>query len=458
MFRRIYQSRKIRNLLSVRSSKSRRRSIAVNEDVIHLRDYSSVKKHEFNEYINSLAVIRPDLSVDYIRSILLDGDSYLARHPDVVEAGMDPVNHYFTFGFKENRELFLPRSVVKPAVFNVSKGLTLYFSSANLNDGSFKYRCLYQAMGGGENIVYNVSTPIDILVKGIFSSSRLIFSRPEDTKMSRYVICLAKNLGINVTLDYDDLLLAEFSKELGHVRSKGSKYDSARRNTFKKNAYLPFADEFICSTPLIADKLSTLNRPIHVRKNRLPIQYLGDFPKIKSRVDSQSGRRLRVLYLSGTATHKKDFSLINGVLLKLAQNFPDKFELTFLGNTGVNISPFSMYMKYIKVIPRVSFEGMLDVIAEHDLAVVPLEKTVFNMAKSNIKFIECGSQGVPVVASNVREFSSVIRHDENGWLCESESDWYFTLKSIIDNPEGIGKPSLQVFSDVKEQFMIGQVQ
>lgn len=456
MIRRIYQSRRVRNFLSVRKSLQVGSVADSKEGEVRLLADVPAKKHKFNEYVSSLMEIRPDLPEGYIRSILMDGDSYLARYPDVGVAGLDPVNHFFTFGFLENRDLIQPRSVKKPVAFNNSSNTTVYFSSAGLNDGSFKYRCVYQALCDGDYIVYNVDTPLDILVRGIFSCNELIFSRPEDTVLSRYVIRLAQNLGVKITLDYDDLLLAEFSQFLGHVRSGGSRYDVATINTLKKNAYLPFADKYICSTPLIAQMLKPLNRPIEIRKNRLPIDYLSKMSSIERRLASLNQRRLKVLYLSGTATHKRDFSVITGVLLKLLQKYSDKFEITFLGNTGINVSPFSMHSQNIRVIPRVSFEGMLKVISEHDLGIVPLERTIFNDGKSNIKYIECASQGVPVIATDALEFASAIRHCKNGWLCPDDRSWLEVLENILDSPDSIIEPSRNAFLDVKDNFVIGR--
>ena len=138
---------------------------------------------------------------------------------------------------------------------------------------------------------------------------------------------------------------------------------------------------------------------------------------------------------------------INSLLLKLAQNHADKFNLTFLGNFQANIEIFRQMGVECNAIPRVTFSKMLDVIEKADVALVPLENSIFNNCKSNIKYIECASRGVPVIASKVSEFESAITHGENGWLCNTQQEWYQTLENILTLPkeqiEQIGKNSLE---------------
>jgi glycosyltransferase involved in cell wall biosynthesis len=60
---------------------------------------------------------------------------------------------------------------------------------------------------------------------------------------------------------------------------------------------------------------------------------------------------------------------------------------------------------------------------------------IFCRAKSEIKFVEAGALGVPVVASKIDSFKDAISHGEDGFLAASESDWERALSSLIEQPE-----------------------
>jgi glycosyltransferase involved in cell wall biosynthesis len=305
-------------------------------------------------------------------------------------------------------------------------------------------------------LVYSGKTEILKLVRAVFNCKELIFSRPEKTELAFYLIELAKNIGVKVTLDYDDLLLPEHAEYLGHVRSSdGLTIEEARKSLINKSSFLLYADAFHCSSPVIANALANLEKPVKIVKNRIMRTMVAADAVCLSRLQNIDDRKLKILYLSGTATHKKDFSIIQGAIVKLAQEFPDKFEITFLGNTGSNVHPIALYNDSVNVIPRLTLNEMYKVIAQHDLALAPLEKTIFNTAKSNIKFIECGSQGVPIIASPLDEFKEAIVNNENGWLCETQTEWYERLRSLIMNPSQLRKVSLEARNCVINKFTVG---
>ena len=80
---------------------------------------------------------------------------------------------------------------------------------------------------------------------------------------------------------------------------------------------------------------------------------------------------------------------------------------------------------------------MLDVFEKHDLLLVPLDDNDFNNAKSNIKYIEAGARGTPVLARNCKEFSQVIKDRKNGFLytpenIESQLEYIYKNKNKLN--------------------------
>jgi glycosyltransferase involved in cell wall biosynthesis len=413
---------------------------------------------EFNKFLIKLYKARPELKKDFIISLLIDGEQYYKNYPDVRSIKMTAAKHYFSYGYKEKRNLPIPKFIpYNKNKKNSSEKRYLYFSNAPIRDGSFQYRCVFQAKKHSNSLVYNSTADIKKVILALFLSDTLIFSRPEIDSVSFYVIQLAKRIGVTVEFDFDDLLLPEYSDYLGHVRSKFSPPEAANTSIITKLPYLYLADAFRCTTPLIQSHLSKLEKPVSIHQNKLP-RYMANLESdVIEKLKDIKERKVNLIYLSGTATHKKDYSVVHGVLIKLAQQFPTKFTITFLGNTQQNIAPFKLLLgeDNVKEIARVNFQEMLDIIALHDVGLVPLEKTIFNNAKSNIKFIECGSQGTPVIATDADEFKSSIVNNESGWLCSSQSEWFDTLSGIVNQKINILPVSLNAKKQVEKEFMIG---
>jgi glycosyltransferase involved in cell wall biosynthesis len=69
-----------------------------------------------------------------------------------------------------------------------------------------------------------------------------------------------------------------------------------------------------------------------------------------------------------------------------------------------------------------------------DVALLPLEPTRFNRHKSDLKFIECASQGVVALASPT-VYDRTIRHGETGLIYRSPDEFAALLDRLIrDHP------------------------
>ena len=60
--------------------------------------------------------------------------------------------------------------------------------------------------------------------------------------------------------------------------------------------------------------------------------------------------------------------------------------------------------------------------------------TIFNQAKSEIKWLEAALVAVPTIASNVGGFSEMIEDNKTGVLVE-KNQWFEKLESLILQPE-----------------------
>ena len=90
-------------------------------------------------------------------------------------------------------------------------------------------------------------------------------------------------------------------------------------------------------------------------------------------------------------------------------------------------------LKLMKVLPLEKYATFYD---DMDIVVAPLAINAFNDAKSELKILEAGSKGLPIVCSNSKtywEFNSNYR--DTILLANNYHDWYKKIKSLIESEE-----------------------
>jgi glycosyltransferase involved in cell wall biosynthesis len=129
------------------------------------------------------------------------------------------------------------------------------------------------------------------------------------------------------------------------------------------------------------------------------------------------------LVWTGTPVTVK-FLLERGEALRQAAGQTD-FELLIVGGgtavPGVNC----------RLIPR-SEENEAAALKQAHAGIMPLPDTPFARGKSAYKLICYLRAGIPGIASPVGENCRVIRHDENGFLAESDQNWVDAITAMAD--------------------------
>jgi len=68
-----------------------------------------------------------------------------------------------------------------------------------------------------------------------------------------------------------------------------------------------------------------------------------------------------------------------------------------------------------------------------DFVLAPLNNNLYNRSKSATKFLETSSYKIPGVWQNIRQYKELVKHGENGYLCETEEEWYQAIVSLISD-------------------------
>lgn len=152
---------------------------------------------------------------------------------------------------------------------------------------------------------------------------------------------------------------------------------------------LGYVDRFVVSTHALAEAFDGIHPDIRVVENRLPSVWWRDMKAAR-----RAGAKPRVGWAGGSS-HTGDLELIADVVKELS----DEVEWVFFGMCPDKLRPFIHEFH-----PGVEIHRYPDLLAglNLDLALAPVEQNLFNECKSNLRVLEYGACGFPVIASDVR--------------------------------------------------------
>ena len=185
------------------------------------------------------------------------------------------------------------------------------------------------------------------------------------------------------------------------------------------------SDYVTCTTEPLAEILSIFNPNVHIIPNYIP-RWVLDWERPRT-------EELTIGW-SGSGTHGMDWDY-NGPAIK---RFLRKSEVPFrlIGGTKSQAQ-----IQLNLDIDQVSATGWIQNVEEYwrqidfDIAVIPLKPHVFNQSKSNIKFLEYASLGIPTVAADAGPYSSSIKHGETGFLVKRDHEWGKYLRALVEDED-----------------------
>lgn len=139
----------------------------------------------------------------------------------------------------------------------------------------------------------------------------------------------------------------------------------------------------------------------------------------------------------GTLTHDSDLELIHNVILRvkdylLKENI--NVELEVVGGAVNNAQDWYSVKKLpFYPMPMSNFMKWLNNNVNWDVGIAPLVYNEFNKCKSELKYIEFSSLGVPVVASRIEGYEEAIDDGVDGYLATSENEWVSKLVTLLED-------------------------
>ena len=192
-------------------------------------------------------------------------------------------------------------------------------------------------------------------------------------------------------------------------------------------------DCVLTSSPLLAELAQRHGPAAFVHRNALGYEMLGLSSELYAlRAARPLAGRVVLGYGSGTPTHDVDFAEAAPALLDILTRYPQT-ELWIAGPMQLP-AEFGGFGPRVRRFPLLDWRGWLELASQMDIALAPLETdNIFCRAKSEIKFVEAGALGLPMVASLIDPFAGVIVHGENGFLAGNAAAWIDELEHLVED-------------------------
>ena len=140
---------------------------------------------------------------------------------------------------------------------------------------------------------------------------------------------------------------------------------------------------------------------------------------------------IKIVYGSGTSTHDVDFKEVSDALLDILKKYPH-VHLIIHGTLNLP-EGFKAFSGQIHTIPFMKASEYYAALNSYDINIAPLEPSVFNDAKSNIKYLEASVVHMPTIASGVAEYKAIIDDGVNGFIATNKNEWVLAFEKLIQD-------------------------
>ncbi len=217
------------------------------------------------------------------------------------------------------------------------------------------------------------------------------------------------------------------------------------------------ADAVFVSTPHLQKKIQKFNQNVCLTPNFLDpnLWKVGEERLNGSHYSKKRDRDvIRIGYI-GTPTHDKDLSVVAQAMQQIEKTFGSRVEIEVIGAFQDREPMFGKRVGLPKKNDYPNFVDWLHRRVDWDIGIIPLAVDEFNKSKSYLKFLEYAALNMAVVCSNIEPYRSVVEHQKNGLLVDSDTGaWVQTISSLIENEALRKKLAESAFVTVSESHLL----
>lgn len=218
-----------------------------------------------------------------------------------------------------------------------------------------------------------------------------------------------KARGVRIVMDLDD----HFDLPTDHYL-----YQSFKRSGMSQHIVsgLLLADVVVVTTAVLAAAVAPFNNNVVIVPNALPFD-TGQFT-----LSQDTSSSTPFVYAAGTS-HYPDLQMISDYL--------PAHSLTIAGEVAGQAEWAKMRLcapdqNWLPILPLSSYMTAYD---GHWAAIAPLVDNPFNRCKSNLKTLEAGAKGIPLIASDIHPYRN-WQDQQHVVFCASPSDWHREIKAM----------------------------
>ncbi|WAH56556.1 glycosyltransferase [Pseudomonas silvicola] len=246
-----------------------------------------------------------------------------------------------------------------------------------------------------------------------------------------------KNAGIKIICDIDD----HFEVGPKHVM-----YELFKKHNVAEviKQSLQLADLVTCTNEVLAKVVKPYAKQVEILPNALPFDR-GQFTLSQ---DTTSDRPM--VYVAGT-THRHDMNLfagrVNESALTIAGHNPEREEWRKIE---------ALFGPDVRYKPETPIDSYMSLYDGHAIALAPLVDTEFNRCKSNLKVLEAGAKGIPIVVSDVHPYLNAKDFPAVDFAADA-FDWADCTARLMDDEGYRDARGQELAAHVREHYHLDKI-
>lgn len=254
-----------------------------------------------------------------------------------------------------------------------------------------------------------------------------------------------KKYGFKIVVDLDDY----WKLYPGHLLEGIWKLQQLEKQIIMN---ITHADAVICTGDRLHEKILPHNSNVHVVPNGLPF----DDDQFIMRQSHHDGNAF--IYVGG-GSHLWDLRILEPTMKKLARhNFKSQVVLAGVAEDADvyrkmgNLLSASGKLSGYKAVRHLPVSSYMDLYEHGTIALAPLVANEFNAHKSNLKVLEAGCKGMPIIVSNTGPYAE----DVCPFLmrADSASDFYRWIRWCEDNQNHVSDNGTALAAYVRQNYDI----
>ncbi|MBX8567102.1 glycosyltransferase [Pseudomonas cichorii] len=246
-------------------------------------------------------------------------------------------------------------------------------------------------------------------------------------------IALVKNYSSAMRIFELDDYIADVPEKNEHRRSMPDNIAAMLRRG------IGLCDRVVVSTHPLAQALSSMHSDIRVVPNMLAPHLWSNLKSVR-----RSSGKPRVGWGGGTS-HRGDLELIVDVIRELA----DEVEWVFFGMCPDLLRPY--IHEFHSAVSLSTYPAKLASL-NLDLALAPLEFHIFNDCKSNLRLLEYGACGYPVICSDTEAYRGHL--PATRVYTNSSEEWLQAIRMHLSDPNASYRMGDELRETVLRDFML----